>query len=192
MLANRSALVGLMMLTLAAATAQAQSKKELVAKVLQLQQPGIEAMAAAMAQQPAAQIAHQVGPAMQRLPADRREALGRDIDADLRKYVDEAVPIVRERALKLAPTTIGPLLEERFTEDELKQLVSILESPVNGKWQGRAPAMQKVLTEQLVPEARPLVDPKARAMAESVNARMRAAMQQAAPAAGPAASGPRR
>jgi uncharacterized protein len=192
MLSNRSALVGLMMLTLAAATAQAQSKKELVAKVLQLQQPGIEAMAAAMAQQPAAQIAQQVGPAMQRLPADRREALGRDIDADLRKYVDEAVPIVRERALKLAPTTIGPLLEERFTEDELKQLVSILESPVNRKWQGMAPDMQKVLTEKLVPEARPLVDPKARAMAESVNARMRTAMQQAAPAAGPAASVPRR
>jgi hypothetical protein len=188
MLSKKRALAGLLMCTLAAGVAQAQSKKDLIAKVLQLQQPGIEAMAAAMAQQPAAQIVQQLGPAMQRLPADRREAVSRDIDADLRKYVDEAVPIVRERAIKLAPSTIGPLLEERFTADELKQLIALLESPVNRKWQGMAPDMQKALTEKLVPEARPLVDPKARAMAESVNGRMRAALQQAAPAA----SGPQR
>jgi uncharacterized protein len=182
-------LAALLLLALAASVAHAQSKKELVAKVLQLQQPGIEAMATAMAQQPVAQIVQQVGPALQRLPADRREALSRDIDADLKKYIDEAVPIVRDRAVKLAPSTIGALLEERFNEDELKQLIGLLESPVNRKWQGMAPDMQKAIAEKLVAEAKPLVDPKARAMAESVNRRMGAAMQASSPA-GPAASGP--
>ena len=39
--------------------AQAGGKKELVAKVLQLQQPGIEAMARQMAEQPAMQLMQQ-------------------------------------------------------------------------------------------------------------------------------------
>ena len=69
------------------------------------------------------------------LPADKREAIGKTIEADAKKYVDEAYPPVRERALKLAPTTLGAALEEKFTEDELKQLIAWLESPVNKKFQ---------------------------------------------------------
>jgi uncharacterized protein len=192
MIIKQRTLAALLLLALAATGAHAQTKKELVAKVLQLQQPGVEAMATAMAQQPVAQIVQQVGPALQRLPADRREALSRDIDADLRKYAEEAVPIVRERAVKLAPSTIGVLLEERFSEDELKQLIALLESPVNRKWQSMAPDMQKSISEKLVAEAKPLVDPKARAMAESVNRRMSAAMQAAQPGSAASGPGPRR
>jgi uncharacterized protein len=191
MLLQKRALLGMVAIIgmgLAAGSALAQTKKELVAKVLQIQQPGIEAMAMQMAQQPAAQVAQQVGPVLQRMPQERREALGRDIDADLRKFADEVVPVARERAVKLAPSTIGALLEERFSEDELKQLISILESPVNRKFQGMGGDMQKAIAEKLVPELRPIIEPKARAMAESVNRRMGGGN---APASG-AASGPRR
>jgi uncharacterized protein len=186
---RKQALVGMVMFGLAAGSALAQSKKELVAKVLQLQQPGIELMAAQMAQQPAMQIAQQVGPALQRMPQERREALGRDIDADLRKYAEEVVPVARERAVKLAPSTIGALLEERFSEDELKQLIGILESPVNRKFQGMGGDMQKAIGEKLVPELRPIIEPKARAMAEAVNRRMGGGN---AGGPGAAASGPKR
>jgi hypothetical protein len=44
---------------------------------------------------------------------------------------------VRERALALAPGTIGVLLTERFSEDELKQIVASLESPASSH-DGRA------------------------------------------------------
>jgi uncharacterized protein len=171
---KHTALAGLLVLGLCmgSGAAWAQSKKELVAKVLQLQQPGVEAMATQMAQQPIAQIVQQVSPLLQRMPAERREALSRDIDADMRKYAEEAVPIVRERAVKLAPSTIGALLEERFSEDELKQLIALLESPVNRKWQGMAPDMQKAIAERLVADVKPQIDPKARALGESVNRRM--------------------
>ncbi len=193
---KHAALWAALALALAAAPAQAQTKKELVAKVLQLQQPGIDAMATALAQQPAAQIVQQVGPMLQQLPQERREAASRDIDADLRKYTDEAVPLVRDRARALAPSTIGALLEERFNEDELKQIIAILESPVNRKFQQMAPDMQKAITEKLVAETRGQVEPKARAMAEAVNRRMQALnapapSAPAAPAPAPAA-GPRR
>ena len=165
----------------------ANGKKERVTRVLQLQQPGIEAMARNMAEQPAMQLMQAAGPALQRLPAERREAVARDIEADLRKYSEEAVPIVRDRAVKLAPSTIGALLEERFTEDELRQVIAILESPVNRKFQGMAPDMQRSIAEKLVAETKADIEPKARAMQQSVAKRL------GVPAnAGGAASGPKK
>jgi uncharacterized protein len=163
--------------------AQAQTpaaKKELVARVLQLQQPGIEAMARTMAEQPAMQTMQQAGMALQRVAPDRRDALARDIEADIRKYVEEAVPIVRDRAVKLAPSTIGALLEERFTEEELKQIIAVLESPVNRKFQSMAPEMQRAIAEKLVAETRPLVEPKVKVLEQSVSKRLAATPPAAA------------
>lgn len=150
----------------------APTKQELVARVLQLQQPGIEQMARQIAQQPAMQIMQQAGAALQRLPQERREALARDIEADVRKYVDESVPVVTQSAVRLAPSTIGALLEERFSEEELRQIIAILESPVNRKFQSMAPDMQRSMVEKLVAETRPTVEPKVRALEQSVARRL--------------------
>ncbi len=164
------------------------SKKDLVARVLLLQQPGVELVAQQLAEQPALQLAQQARQALPRVAADKREAVARDIDGDLRKYAEEVVPMVRERATRLAPGTIGPILEERFTEGELRQVIAILESPVNRKFQNIAPEMQRALTEKLVTETRPLVEPKVRAMNESVGRRLGLPVNPpAAPASGPGA-----
>ena len=165
------------------ALAQApQGKKELVARVLQLQQPGIEAMARGLAEQPAMQLMQQAGQALQRLPAERREAVAKDIEADLRKYAEEAVPLVRDRALKAAPTTIGPMLEERLTEDELRQVIAMLESPVIKKFQGMAGDMQRVLTEKVVADSKADIEPKVRAVQATVAKRLGVPPAASAPA----------
>lgn len=149
------------------------AKKALVAKILQLQQPGIEGLARQFAEQPAMQMLQQVGPALQqRVPADRREAVAKEIQADARKYAEEATPIVRERAIKLAPSTIGVLLEERFTEDELKQIIGLLESPLNRKYQAMGPEMQRALGEKLVAETRSTIEPKVKALEQQVVKRL--------------------
>ncbi|MBK1613537.1 hypothetical protein CKO44_08645 [Rubrivivax gelatinosus] len=172
----------------AAASATAPSspaKKALVAKVLQIQQPAIENMARQLAEQPALAMMQQVAVALQRLPADKRQALAKDLQADAKKYADEATPIVRDRAVKLAPSTVGAILEQRFTEDELKQLVAILESPVNRKYQSLNQDMQRSLGEKLVTETKPLVEPKVRALEQSLRKRLETA------AAASAASSPK-
>ena len=169
-----------------AAAPAAVGKKELVARILQLQQPGIEAMARGLAEQPAMQLMQQAGQALQRMPTERREAVARDIEADLRKYAEEAVPIVTARATKLAPGTIGPLLEERFNEDELRQVIAMLESPVIRKFQGMAGDMQKVLTEKLVGETKADIEPKVRAMQQTVAKRLGLPAQPASAPAAPA------
>jgi len=161
------------------------AKKELVQKLLVLQQPGIESIARNMVEQPAMRMFQAAGQALQqKVPAEKREAVGKSIEADIRKYVDESVPIVRERAIKLAPSTIGTMLEERFTEDELKQLVAWLESPVNKKYSQVGPEMQNGFMKKLVEESRPLVEPRLQALESKVRASL------GVPAGEPAASAP--
>jgi len=160
----------------AAMAVHAQStpaKKELVAKVLQLQQPAIELVARALAEQPAQLLMQRAGPILQqRIPPDKRQGVAQDIQADVKKYVDETVPLVRQRAVALAPATIGVLLDERFTEEELRQLIAIIESPVNRKFQQLGGEMQKNLTEKLVADTKGTIEPKIQALDRSVAARL--------------------
>jgi hypothetical protein len=145
------------------------AKKELVAKLLQLQQPEFEQLSRNIVQQPAMQMMQQVGPVLQtQVPADKRESVGKAIEADVRKYVDETYPQVRERALKLAPTTVGAVLEEKFSEDELKQLIAWYESPVNKKFQQAGNELRGSFLQKLEPEARSVMEPKLQALAQKV------------------------
>ncbi len=170
-----------------AQTASSPAKKELVQKLLALQQPGIEGAARNIVERPAAQMMQEAGRVLQsQFPADKREAIGKTIEADAKKYVDEAYPPVRERALKLAPSTLGATLEEKFTEDELKQLVAWFESPVNKKFQAASAEMQGNFMQKLVAEARPLVEPKLQVLEQKVRAAL-GAPAAAAPADGAAA-----
>ena len=167
------------------------AKKELVAKVLKLQQPGIENLGRTLAEEPAKQlvVGVQASGAMQRVRADKREALARDVEGDLRKYVDEAVPIVRDRAVQLAPSTMGPILEQRFTEDELRQLIAILESPLNAKFQAVGAETQRALGEKLVADTKEPIDPKVQALRQSVGNRINAALAASVAASASAGSG---
>ena len=157
---------------LVATVAQAQtsaSKKELVARILVLQQPAIEQTAQTLVERPAAQLQQQAGLAMQtRVPPEKREAMAKLIQDDLKKYVEETAPQVRQQAVKLAPSTIGVLLEEKFTEEELKQLIAIIESPVNRKYAQMGGEFQKALGEKLVAQTQPIVEPKVKALEQSV------------------------
>lgn len=164
---------------------QAQStpaKKALVARILKVQQPGIEGMSRSMAERPAIALMDRAGPALtERVAAEKRDAVAKEIQADVKKYLDDAVPLVTSRAVKLAPTTIGTLLEEKFTEDELKQVAAFLESPVFNKYQQLTGDMQKVLAEKLLADTRSVIDPKVVALEQSVSKRLGIVAPSAAP-----------
>jgi uncharacterized protein len=168
-----------------APAASSPAKKELVAKVLLLQQPGLEALGRNLLQQPIANLMQGAGQALQQVPADKREATAKAIEADIKKFVDETSPMMRDRAIKLAPGTVGALLDERFTEDELKQLVAWLESPVNKKYAQLGSEMQKALVEKLVAETRPTIEPRLKALEQSVVKQLGITPKPAAPAASP-------
>ena len=170
------------------------AKKELVQKLLIVQQPGLEGLARGLVEQPAGQLMQAAGQALQNQVApERREAVGKAIEADVRKYVDESVPLVRDRAVKLAPSTIGISLEEKFSEDELKQLLAWFESPLNKKYQQVAPEIQSSFVQKLVADARPVIDPKLQALEQQVRASISSAATASAGASAPAgAAAPKR
>lgn len=152
----------------ALAHAQGTGKKELVAKILQSQQAGIENIARNIVERPAVQMMQAAGQVLVQMPPDKRDAVGKQIDAELKKYVEASVPLLRERALKLAPTTFGTALEEKFTEDELKQLLAWFESPVNKKYQQTLPDMQNGFVQKLIAEGAPVLDPRIAALQDKV------------------------
>ena len=170
-----------------AAPAASPAKKELVQKVLQLQQQGYENIARGVVERPAMQLMQAAGQALQtQVPADKREAAGKSIEADVKKFVEESVPVLRERAIKLAPTTFGSVLEEKFNEEELKQLIAWTESPVNKKFQQILPEVQNSFVQKLVAEASPLLDPKLQAL----QTKIRGTLGVPAPASAPKAAAP--
>lgn len=170
---KRTLVAALLLLAAAAGAQTTAPKKELVAKLLQLQQPAIERSAIMMIERPAATLMQQAGAVLQtRIPPDKREAIAKDMQADVKKYADELVPLVRERAVKLAPSTIGVLMEEKFTEDELKQIIAITESPVYRRYQQVGAELEKALIDKLVAELRSVIDPKVRALDQALGARL--------------------
>ena len=165
------------------------AKLDLVQKVILLQQPSYEGLARTLIEQPVQVLGQQASAVLQnRVAAEQRDAVAKDIQAEFNKYGDEVGPIVRDRALKLAAGTVGPILEEKLNEEELKQVVAALESPGFRKFMSLGPEMQRALAQKLSSELQPQIEPKIRAMEQAVSKRLTAA---AGPAGGakPAASG---
>jgi hypothetical protein len=161
---------GLACALLYSAPAPAQSdsspaKKELVAQILKAQQGGIEQLARQLVEQPAVQLLQRAGTVVQsRMPADQHQAIAEELRGDVREYVASTYPGVRDRAAALAPTTIGPLLEQKMTEAELREVLGVFQSPAWRKFQELAPDMQKALGERLVAEVKPQVETSLKAL----------------------------
>ena len=175
---NTTALSLALLLTTTAASAQAPApstpaKKELVTRLLKLQQPGIEAMSRAMVEQPAAQMLDRAAAALPaRIAPDKQEAVAKEIEADTKKYLDEAVPLVRGRALQLAPSTVGTVIEQKFSEDELRKIVTLLESPEYAKYLQLSGEMQQALQVKLVADTRGNIETKLRTLEQSIGTRL--------------------
>lgn len=148
----------------AAAASAPQSKKDLVARVIQLQQGAITNIADTIAGQTARQLLQAAGPAVMQLPADKRDAAGKEVQAQVKHFYDDVDGLLKDRATKLAPSTIGPVLEEKFSDEELKQMVTWLESPAAKKLDELGGTMMGGLEQKLITDTRPTVEPKIQAL----------------------------
>ncbi|BCO25673.1 hypothetical protein MIZ03_0552 [Rhodoferax lithotrophicus] len=165
------------------------AKTELISKILTLQQQVIEQTAQSLVERPALQMMQQASLALQtRVAPENREAVAKAIQADLKAYADDVGPLVRQKAVKLAPSTVGALLDQRFSEDELKQLIAIIESPVNRKYQQMGGDLQKALVDQLVTETKAVVEPKVKALEQAMVKHLGLPAVPAAQASKPAAT----
>ena len=151
----------------AASAPVSAAKKELVQRLIRLQQSDIEGFARSVVENPAAQMMREAGLALQSqtsVPAEKRQAAAHAIEAEVKKYVEEAYPVVRDRALKLAPSTMGAVFEAKMSEDELKLLVAWLESPTAKKYQQLGPELRSSFSQKLVSEMPGVLNPKLKAL----------------------------
>lgn len=165
------------------------AKKELVKKLLQLQQANFDGLSRSIVERPAIQLMQAAGQALQtQVPADKRDAAGKQIESDIKKFVDESSSLLRDRTAKLVPTTFGAGLEEKFTEDELKQFIAWTESPVNKKFQQILPDIQTSFMQKLAAETSPVLDPKFQAVQQKVRTTLTTAIGNPSGATAPASS----
>ncbi|XHS78069.1 DUF2059 domain-containing protein [Burkholderiaceae bacterium UC74_6] len=176
----------------APAAATSPAKKALIDKMLVMQQPGLEMLARELVQRPLVPLMQQAAGALQQVPADKREATAKSLDADVKKFVEESVATLKPSAVKLAPSTIGTLMDERFTEDELRTIVAWFESPASKKFATVQPDMQKALVEKMMAENGTALDAKFKTLQQTLGKTLQTAAgqapQQSATKPAPAAS----
>jgi hypothetical protein len=171
--ATLAAALGAAAPAIAQSSTASASKKELVQRILKAQEPQIDHLSRQVVSAPALQLLQRAGQIVQaKVPAEQREATFRDLQAEARKYADETIPLVRERALKLHPTTVGAVLEKEMTEDELRQVVATLESPAWKKYQSLGDDMLKALGEKLGGEVKPVLETHLRALDQAMAKRL--------------------
>lgn len=151
------------------------NKQALVQKVLSLWH--IEDVAISMAQRPASDALLKARVALQgRVSPEKQEATLKAIVADVQKYIDEATPIVRAGGLHLKEPTLGPLLQQSFSEEELRALIALFESPVKKKFESLVPKFERAFGEKVAEHSRAVVDPKLQSLSNNIGTKLRAAM----------------
>ncbi len=170
------------------------SKKALIDKIVALQQQGLaEGLAASLVQGPLPQLTQAGRAALQQVPAEKREATAKAMDAELKKFVEENVPYLKDKISKAVPNTASALLDERFNEDELKQILAWAESPVSQKFGIASMELQKAVAQKVMTEAGPTLEGRLKTLQTNL-AKQLGLQPQAAPAkpAAPAATAPKK
>jgi hypothetical protein len=181
-------------LALAAGTALADpspAKKALIDKIVALQQQGLaEGLATNIIQGPLSQLTQAGRAALQQVPAEKREATAKAMDGDLKKFVEENVPYLKDKISKAVPNTASALLDERFNEDELKQILAWAESPVSQKFGLASVELQKAVAQKVMSEAGPTLDGRLKTLQANLAKQLGLQPPPAAPK--PAASTPKK
>ena len=148
-----------------AAPVSSPAKRDLAKRWVALQQASLDAAARSIVEAPARQLLGAADPVLRsKVPADKRDAMAKQLQDEARKYADDLTPIVRKRAQELAQSQMLPAVEEKYTEDELRQIVGFYESPVFKKLQQTQPPIEQALGQKLLAGVQPTVETKAKAL----------------------------
>ena len=141
------------------ATVNAQTadpKLEWAAKAVALQQgPELERLIGQLADSATQDILQNWGPKLQSdVPPAKMEQAKESLNTELKKYFDDVSTTINSKAGKVSVNALIPAYMERFTLEELKQLVAFFESPAIKKYQSAAPELGSLFVKQLIEETR--------------------------------------
>ena len=136
--------------------AMAQDKAALVKQFIDLQQPGIEALARGLVEQSSApdRAGRLAVPADASAGREARSRRARPPTPSSRSTSTRPIRSCATRPCSWRRTPWDRSCEQNFSEEELRQLLAWISSPLSKKYQELNPKMQSALTEKLVAETR--------------------------------------
>lgn len=149
-------------------------KQKLIDRVLALYHP--ENAIVFMAQRFATETMEKANIALQgRVTKEKQEATMKDIATDAQAYVNAVTPVVVASAKKNVGPAASQVLAQNFSNEELRQIITMLESPVRGKFEKTAPLMERAVGEKVQAEVGPEVNKDLQTMSQAVGTKLRAA-----------------
>lgn len=131
-------------------------KQEWAAKVVTLQQgPELERLVGQLADSATQEVLQNWGPRLQSdVPKAKLQQATDDLNTELKKYYSDVSSAINSKVAKVSADALIPAYMERFTLDELKQLVAFFESSAIRKYQGSAPELGNLFVKQLIEATR--------------------------------------
>jgi hypothetical protein len=152
-------------------------KQALVQRVLA--KMALDSVGLQMLQAPVAEMLRQSRVVVtSRVPAEKQEATMKDVTAEATRFLEQETPGLRASTHAVVQTSVAPLLAQKFSVDELKQLAEILESPVLAKFETLVPEMKKAVGENVAKANQAQIQPKMTELQNRVGLRLRAAVGQ--------------
>jgi len=132
----------------------ADPKLEWATKAVALQQgPELERLVGQLADSATQDILQNWGPKLQsNVPPAKMEQAKEGLNSELKKYFDDVSKTINSKVGKVSSSALIPAYMERFSLDELKQLVAFFESPAIKKYQSAAPELGSLFVKQLIEE----------------------------------------
>jgi hypothetical protein len=109
------------------------------------------------------------------VPQDRKDKALKDIGGDVQKYIDTTMPIAVASARKYTVPLSAPILAANFTTDELRQLATMLESPLRDRLEKVLPQMQNAVGQKVSVDIGPQVNKNLQVMTEAVGTKLQVA-----------------
>ena len=110
------------------------------------------------------------------VPQERKEKALKEIQVDVQKYIDTTMPVAVASAKRFTAPMSAPILAANFTTDELRQIATMLESPLREKLEKVLQQMTDAVGQKVVSDIAPTVDKNVRVMTEAVSSKLRVAV----------------
>ena len=152
-----------------------KTKQQLIQRLLELWH--VEAVGVTMLREPVDNALRQARAAWQaRTTPEKRDEALKDIEGYAKELLEKLMPQVVGKAKELTKTTVVPILSEKMTEEELRQMIAILESPAKTKFEALIPEMQRALGKKLGEEQGKEIKPQMEELQQRIGKRMREAI----------------
>jgi hypothetical protein len=135
-----------------------EAKRTLAAKMVAFQRgPDMERMAYQLTSEAMQPLIERWGPRLEAMPTAKQDKAREQLNVELQTLGNSIRKLTEDQMAKSADTVLLNAYLDRFSEDELKQVVAVFELPAYKKYQGIGPELGSVWVKDVAEKIRPLV-----------------------------------